>query len=111
MTKGISKNYEFGAFHLDVDSCCVVREGKPVELSENGYGLLLALVERHGQLVSREELLKLVWGDADVDDSNLAVNISALRKTLGTRIDGGQFIETIPRRGYRFAATLYGVQL
>ena len=64
---------------------------------------LLALVERHGHLVTKEELLRIVWPDAFVEENNLAQHISALRRALGDIDGAAPYIETVPRRGYRFA--------
>ena len=66
------------------------------------FDLLLTLVERHGRLLGKDELMKSVWPDTVVEEANLANNISILRKTLGE--NGRRFIETAPKRGYRFVA-------
>jgi len=66
----------------------------------------MVLVEKRGKLVSKEELVAAVWPDAFVEESNLTLHISFLRKTLGTAEDGTPYIETIPKRGYRFAGPI-----
>src|SRR5262245_4650317 len=94
--------YEFGHYRLDAAERLLMRDGEVVPLQPKVFDLLLALVERHGRLLEKDELMKLVWPDTVVEEANLANNISILRKTLGE--NGQQFIETAPKRGYRFVA-------
>ena len=68
--------------------------------------MLLILVEKRGELVARGDLMSAVWPDTFVEESNLSSNISILRKQLGATPEGGDYIQTIPKRGYRFAATV-----
>src|SRR5260370_12342853 len=96
--------YEFGPFRLEPDERVLERGGAAVPLAPKAFDLLLVLVERHGHLVEKDELLKLVWPDAFVEETNLTYNISILRKALGDGTDGSKLIETVPKRGYRFAA-------
>jgi DNA-binding winged helix-turn-helix (wHTH) protein/TolB-like protein/Flp pilus assembly protein TadD len=96
--------YQFGLFLLDEGERTLLREGEPVPLTPKAFDTLLVLVRRCGQTLSKEELMQEIWPDSFVEEANLAVNISLLRKTLGEREDGGQYIETYPRQGYRFAA-------
>jgi DNA-binding winged helix-turn-helix (wHTH) protein len=100
--------YAFGPFRLDVLERTLDRAGEPVRLRAKLFDTLVVLVRRAGRLVAREELLAEVWPDAIVEEGNLSHNISALRKALG---DGeqAQFIETIPRQGYRFVHALEAV--
>lgn len=72
--------------------------------------MLLVLVERRGELVPRQDLMSAVWPDTFVEESNLSSNISILRRYLGAAPDGGNYIQTIPKRGYRFAAAVKLVQ-
>jgi DNA-binding winged helix-turn-helix (wHTH) protein/TolB-like protein/Tfp pilus assembly protein PilF len=95
--------YTFGDFRLNPAERLLFRHGRPVSLTPKAIETLLALVERHGHLVTKEELLRIVWPDAFVEENNLAQHISALRRVLGESEGGGPFIETVPRRGYRFA--------
>ena len=97
-------SYEFGPFRLDTTERLLLREGKPVQLTPKAYEMLLALVERSGHIVEKDELLKEVWPDQFVEEGNLTQHVFALRKALGERRDGPQYIETVPRRGYRFIA-------
>jgi TolB-like protein/Flp pilus assembly protein TadD len=83
----------------------LLRQGRLIVLTPKVFDLLLALVERSGHLVSKEELLRNVWPDSFVEEANLSVNISALRRAIGDGQEGNEkYIETIPRVGYRFTA-------
>ncbi len=96
--------YEFGPFRLDPSEHLLLRDGKPVLLTPKAFETLVVLVERSGHLVEKDDLMKKVWPDAFVEEVGLARNISALRKALGEGPDEHQYIETIPKRGYRFVA-------
>src|SRR5215813_12425613 len=98
--------YEFDLFRLDAAEHLLLREGEAVPLQPKAFNLLCALVERHGRLLEKEELLKTIWPDAIVEEANLASNISLLRKALGDGENGHRYIETIPKRGYRFIASV-----
>ena len=89
---------------MDAGERVLLREGRPVPLTPKLFDTLLALVERSGHLVEKAELMELVWPATFVEESNLSSNVSLLRKALGGADDGRPFIETVPRRGYRFAA-------
>src|SRR5258708_37275999 len=93
--------YRFGGFELNPVTRQLLAEGLPVALGARALDVLLALIERRERLVTKEELLELVWPGLVVEENNLQVQISALRKILGP-----QSIATIPGRGYRFAAVL-----
>jgi DNA-binding winged helix-turn-helix (wHTH) protein/TolB-like protein/Tfp pilus assembly protein PilF len=101
-----NRSYEFGRFRLNVAERVLLRDGEMVPLTPKVFDILLTLVENHGQVVSKEELMKRVWPDTFVEEGNLTQNISLLRKALGESPGGVQFIETVPRRGYRFVATI-----
>ncbi len=96
--------YEFGPFRLDPGERRLVREGQPIPLRAKIFETLCALVESHGHLVHKDELIRRVWPDAVVEEGNLTHNISALRKALGEPATGQKYIETVPGRGYRFVA-------
>jgi DNA-binding winged helix-turn-helix (wHTH) protein len=96
--------YEFGPFRLDEAEHLLLRDGEAVPLTPKAFDLLLALVERHGHLLEKDELLKKVWPDMFVEEANLASNISQLRKALGGGANAERYIETIPKCGYRFVA-------
>jgi len=95
-------SYAFGAFRLEAAEKVLYECGRPVALTPKAAETLLALVARHGRLVTKEELLGIVWPDTFVEENNLAQNISMLRRVLGEGGGGGSLIETVPRRGYRF---------
>ena len=96
--------YEFGPFRLEPAEHLLRRENEVVPLTPKAFHLLLVLVERHGHLLEKEELLQLVWPDTVVEEANLASNISQLRKALGEGENGQRYIETLPKLGYRFVA-------
>src|SRR5262245_22282336 len=98
--------YEFGPFRLDTAERLLLREGQTVPLATKAVDLWLALVGRHGHVKEKDGLLKTVWPDTFVDESNLSSNISQLRKALGDGENGQRFIETAPKRGYRFVASV-----
>jgi Tol biopolymer transport system component/DNA-binding winged helix-turn-helix (wHTH) protein len=102
--------YEFGPFRLDAAEHLLLRAGETVPLTPKAFDLLLALIERHGRLLEKDELLKLVWPDTFVEEANLASNISLLRKALGEGENGQRYIETVPKRGYRFVAGVNKVE-
>ncbi|NOT61868.1 MAG: tetratricopeptide repeat protein [Acidobacteria bacterium] len=104
MEKKLKELYEFADFRLDVEERLLLRADEVVPLPPKAFDVLLALVEQPGHLLEKEVLLKTVWPDTFVEENNLADNISRLRKTLGEGADGRKFIETVPRRGYRFVA-------
>ena len=97
-------SYEFGLFRLDAGERLLLREGESVPLTPKAFDLLLALVEHDGHLLEKDELLKLVWPDTFVEEANLSYTISLIRKALGDGENGQKYIETVPKRGYRFVA-------
>src|SRR5215210_6196309 len=97
-------SYEFGRFRLKVAERVLLREGELVPLTPKVFDILVTLVENGGQLVAKDDLMKRVWPHTFVEEGNLTQNISLLRKALGETPGGAQFIETVPRRGYRFVA-------
>ncbi len=99
-----TRSYEFGRFRLNVAERVLLREGELVSLTPKVFDILLTLVESCGQVVSKDDLMKRVWPNTFVEEGNLTQNISLLRKALGETPGGVQFIETVPRRGYRFVA-------
>ena len=96
--------YEFGPFRLEVGEHRLVREGQSIPLTGKAFDTLCVLVERHGKLVSKQDLMSAVWPETTVEENNLDRNISTLRKALGEQANGQSFIETVPRVGYRFVA-------
>ena len=96
--------YRFGPFHLDVRERRLSRDGEVIPLRLKVFDTLLALVQNAGRLVTKQELLDTVWPETTVEENNLNHNVSVLRKALGEKATGQQYIETVPRLGYRFAA-------
>jgi len=96
--------YEFGRFRLKSDERVLLREEELVPLTPKAFDILLALLENDGRIVRKDDLMKKVWPNTFVEEGNLTQNVSLLRKALGESANGPQFIETVPRRGYRFVA-------
>ena len=101
-----SRVYRFGPFSIDSDARLLFRNGERVPLPPKAADLLVALVEREGQLVSKDELLKVVWPDTFVEEGNLARHVFLLRKLLGESAGGSSYVETVPKRGYRFVGSV-----
>jgi DNA-binding winged helix-turn-helix (wHTH) protein len=98
--------YQFGPFRLEVGEHRLVREGRSIPLTGKAFDTLRVLVERHGSLVAKRDLMNAVWPETTVEENNLDRNISLVRKALGEKANGPQYIETVPRVGYRFVARL-----
>jgi len=104
MAQQDNHSYEFGRFRLKPAERVLLREGEPVPLTPKVFDILVTLVEHGGHVVAKDDLMKRVWPNTFVEEGNLTQNISLLRKALGESSGGVQFIETVPRRGYRFVA-------
>src|SRR5258705_12355330 len=104
MSKRVKHFYEFGPFRLDLGEQTLLREGRPVALRPKVFDILRVLVENHSHLVDKEELMRSVWTEQFVEEGNLNKNVSMLRQVLGDGKNGHVFIETVPKRGYRFVA-------
>lgn len=96
--------YEFKGFRLEAAQRRLLHNGQPVPLKPKILDLLLLLVQMRGRLVDKDELMKEIWPNTIVEENNITVSMSILRKTLGEDRAGRQFIETVPGRGYRFVA-------
>src|SRR6266481_3430535 len=99
--------YAFGSYRLDSVERVLRRDGQPVTLPPKDLETLLVLVERAGHIVEKEELLEKVWPGVFVEEGNLARHVFNLRQVLGDSPDGRKYIETIPKRGYRFVAAVH----
>ena len=106
MAEQESHFYAFGRFRLKTAERVLLREGEPVPLTPKVFDILLTLVEKGGHVVEKDDLMKRVWPSTFVEEGNLTQNVSLLRKALGESPSGPQFIETVPRRGYRFVANI-----
>jgi len=104
MSSLIGPIHRFSDFTIDIEQKVLMRGGTAIPLAPKIFETLLALVENHGRIVLKEELMKRLWPDTFVEESNLTFNIQQLRKCLGDNARMPVFIETIPRRGYRFIA-------
>src|SRR5688500_2988369 len=102
---GTAERYAFGGFTLDVGERRLCDGDRVVMLPPKAYDVLVALVRRAGQLVTKSDLIEVVWRDAFVEEGILTVHVSALRKALRDSSPPPRFIETVPRSGYRFVAT------
>lgn len=104
MSKPEKQLYEFGPYVLDPAERQLRQGGLPVALEPKSFELLLALVEHHGELVGKEELLRRIWPDTFVEEMNLARHVSTLRKALDHGFAEQSCIQTVPKHGYRFTA-------
>src|SRR5678815_4068458 len=98
--------HRFSDFTIDIEQKVLLRAGKAIPMAPKVFETLLALVENHGRIVLKEELMKRLWPDTFVEESNLTFNIQQLRKALGDNARKPDYVETIPRRGYRFIASV-----
>jgi DNA-binding winged helix-turn-helix (wHTH) protein/TolB-like protein len=106
MSKQTNQMYEFGAFRIDAGEGLLTREGEIVPLAPKVFDMLLVLVESGGHLIAKEELMTRVWPDSFVEEANISRNIFTLRKALGD-----EYIETVPKRGYRLVAPVVPLTL
>lgn len=98
--------YYFGPFRLEPDEKIVYRDGRPLPLTPKAFDTLFALVANAGRLVTKADLMTVVWPDTFVEEATLAQCVSVLRKALGDTPEGHRYIETLPKRGYRFGAVV-----
>src|SRR5688500_10231016 len=102
MPSHINHFYRFGEFTIDADQVLLLSHGDPLLLAPKVLETLLTLVQNGGRIIEKEELMKRLWPDTCVEESNLTYCIVQLRKTLGDEARHPRYIETIPKRGYRF---------
>jgi DNA-binding winged helix-turn-helix (wHTH) protein/TolB-like protein/Tfp pilus assembly protein PilF len=98
--------YDYGPFRLDPAEHRLTRDGTPVSLPPKAFELLLFLVQNPGRLLTKDQIMQAVWPGSFVEDANLTVSISLLRKVLGEKEGNLRYIETIPKKGYRFIASV-----
>jgi Tol biopolymer transport system component/DNA-binding winged helix-turn-helix (wHTH) protein len=103
------QRFSFGNFTLDLERRLLLRDGEPVPVTPKALDTLALLVRRSGHVVSKDELLDEIWADAFVEESTIAQNIFTLRKALGQNHTENQFIETVPKHGYRFIADVKAI--
>jgi len=99
---GLPRSYEFGPFVLDTVQHLLLKEGKPVALTPKTYDTLLLFLENSGRLLFKEELMKALWPDSFVEESNLTQQVSMIRRALVQSAGDPRYIVTVPGRGYRF---------
>ena len=103
MFRESTSSYAFGPFLLNPVNRLLLREGRRVSLTPKAFDTLLLLVEGRGDLLSKQQLMNALWPDSFVEEANLAQQIATLRKSLGEAPGGPSYIETLPKRGYRFS--------
>ena len=102
------RGYRFGPFCLDIDRAALLKNGKTVRLRRQSFDVLLYLIERHGRLVEKEELLQAIWGNTPVTDDSLTHCLIDIRKVLGD--SQHELIRTVPRRGFIFDIPVHSLQ-
>ena len=110
MNRPTQHSYEFGLFRLDPADRLLLRDGQNLSLTPKAFEALLLLVESGGRVVTKQELIEKLWPETFVEEANLTNNISLLRKALGDSSEEPRYIETVPRRGYRFVAAVKQVE-
>lgn len=108
-TESKARRYSFNNFTLDLEKRVLLRDGDPVSLTPKAFDTLALLVRRSGHVVGKDELLEEIWADAFVEESTIAQNVFTLRRALGQHHTDRQFIETVPKHGYRFIADVKAV--
>ena len=106
MNSKSKKTIRFAEFELDASKRRLLREGKPLMLKGKAFDMLVFLAENAGRVVSKEEIMNAVWENQFVEEANLTVQISALRKALGEDKDVPRLLVTIPGKGYEFIADI-----
>jgi DNA-binding winged helix-turn-helix (wHTH) protein/tetratricopeptide (TPR) repeat protein len=102
--------YEFDAFRVDPVRRVLLRDGEPVSITPKAFSILVALLERAGEVVEKSELIERVWPGAFVTEANLTQNVFSLRRCLGERANDNRYIVTVPGQGYSFAGELRRVE-
>ncbi len=104
MSQQGNRYYEFGEFRLDAHKRALLKNSEPIRLTPKVFEVLLVLVENSGRILDKDELMKRVWEGTIVEEANLKNSISTLRKALGDERGASQYIQTLPKRGYKFIA-------
>lgn len=104
LTGSAKELYEFDGFRVDANRHLLLRDGQAVNLAPRAFNMLLALIRQRGEVLAKDELMRQLWPDSVVEENNLTVIISALRKALGENPQQHRYIVTIPGRGYSFVA-------
>src|SRR5215203_2667607 len=104
MNPRVRRFYQFDGFRVDATERILFKENREVALTPKVFDTLLVLLENSSHVLTKKELMQQVWPDSFVEENNLAQNISILRKALGEGKPGEHYIQTVPKRGYRFLA-------
>src|ERR1700733_986231 len=103
MTQQMKQLYEFGPFRIDPPERLLISQGHSIAVTPKAFDVLVILIQRSGRLVEKSQLMEAVWGDSFVEEGNLVVAISTLRKALGDDLGKERrYIQTVAKRGYRF---------
>ncbi|HEU5131675.1 MAG TPA: transcriptional regulator, partial [Pyrinomonadaceae bacterium] len=102
MNEPVRRFYLFDGFRVDAYERLLFKDNREVPLTPKVFDTLLALLENSSHVMTKKELMQQVWPDSFVEENNLAQNISILRKALGKTNEGEHYIQTVPKRGYRF---------
>src|SRR6476646_12153941 len=106
MSRPGKRCYSFDAFRVDPGERLLFKGDRQVPLTPKVFDTLLVLLENSSHVLTKQELMQQVWPDSFVEENNLAQNISILRKALGEGKEGEQYIQTVPKRGYRFVGNV-----
>src|SRR5688572_16341468 len=109
MASPVPRDYEFGPFRLEVAERRLLRNGRPVPVQDKVFDVLALLVGNAGRLLEKEAMMRTVWTNAHVEETNLPHTISMLRKLLGDSAEA-PYVETVPKHGYRFVATVREIE-
>ena len=107
---GPALRLQFGSVTLVPDERVVLKDGRPLVLTPKAFDLLAYMATNPGRLLTKDELMRAIWPDAVVEESNLAYTVFAIRKALGEGPDGPRHIETVSKRGYRFTAPVARIE-
>src|SRR5215470_9074227 len=110
MPLSVNHLYEFDKFRVDAHRGVLLRGNESVPLTAKSFEILLVLIRHHNETVSKDALLKAVWPDTFVEETNLTQHISMLRRALGEAPQDRRYIATIPGRGYRFVADVQEIR-
>ena len=106
MSRPAKRIYLFDTFRVDAAERILFKENREVQLTPKVFDTLLVLLENANHVLTKKELMRQVWPDSFVEENNLAQNISILRKALGEVQEGEPYIQTVPKRGYRFVGNV-----
>src|SRR5262245_34600453 len=106
MSQSTRQCYRFGPFLIDARTRVLLREDEVVPLAPKAFDTLLALVEHHGEVLEKDQLMAILWPDSQGEEANLPLHVSSVRKALGESPNERRYIITVPGRGYRFAANV-----